>query len=205
MKKHDFFLKNLTSGLRKPLQKKYNLNSSMQFHFLFRTVKTAGPHLISIKIYSKNTHLSSFLKWIIRVRINSNLISSTEGRIIHWVWIHIRSFVTERKNIPVSDTGRVGSRKWYLTSGRVGSGHGKLGSGQVGSRQARVGSGRVTASSGRLGSGRVRSIKNFQPRVGSGRVKLRLARVGLGHENSDPCRTLEYTCCDQIPNMPGQN
>jgi hypothetical protein len=37
----------------------------MQFHFLFQTVKTAGPHLIPIKSYSKNTHPSSFLKWII--------------------------------------------------------------------------------------------------------------------------------------------
>ncbi len=37
----------------------------MQFHFLFLTVKTAGPHLIPIKSYSKNTHPSSFLKWII--------------------------------------------------------------------------------------------------------------------------------------------
>jgi hypothetical protein len=41
----------------------------MQFHFLCRTAKTAGPHLIPIKSYSKNTHPSSFLKGIIaRVR-----------------------------------------------------------------------------------------------------------------------------------------
>jgi hypothetical protein len=52
-------------GSWKTSSKKYNLYSSMQFHFLFRTVKTAGPHLIPIKSYSKNTHPSSFLKWII--------------------------------------------------------------------------------------------------------------------------------------------
>ncbi len=52
-------------GSWKTSSKKYNLYSSMQFYFLFRTVKTTGPHLIPIKSYSKNTHLSSFLKWII--------------------------------------------------------------------------------------------------------------------------------------------
>ncbi len=49
----------------KTSSKTSNLYSSIQFHFLFRTVKTAGPHLIPIKSYSKNTHPSSFLKWII--------------------------------------------------------------------------------------------------------------------------------------------
>ncbi len=48
----------------------------MQFHFLFRTVKTAGPHLIPIKSYSKNTHPSSFLKWIIVCFFLINLCNS---------------------------------------------------------------------------------------------------------------------------------
>ncbi len=55
----------LDRGSWKTSSKIYKLHSSMQFHFLFRTVKTAGPHLIPIKSYSKNTHPSSFLKWII--------------------------------------------------------------------------------------------------------------------------------------------
>ena len=37
----------------------------MQFHHLFRMVKTAGLHLICIKSYSKNTHTSFNLKWIL--------------------------------------------------------------------------------------------------------------------------------------------
>jgi hypothetical protein len=62
--KHNFFWKTWLLALEN-LLKKSNLYSSMQFHFLFQTVKTAGPDLISIKSYSKNTHPSSFLKWII--------------------------------------------------------------------------------------------------------------------------------------------
>ena len=37
----------------------------MQFYRLFRTVKTVALYHVPIKIYSKNTHGSSILKWIL--------------------------------------------------------------------------------------------------------------------------------------------
>jgi hypothetical protein len=52
----------------------------MQFHFLFLTVKTAGPHLIPIKSYSKNTHPSSFLKRIIGSNRSEQLIDSSQDQ-----------------------------------------------------------------------------------------------------------------------------
>ena len=64
-KNRDFFRKNLIARLRKPLQQKSGLYSSIHFHFLFRMVKTEDLHLIPVKSYSKNTHPSSFLKCII--------------------------------------------------------------------------------------------------------------------------------------------
>jgi len=66
------------------------------------------------------------------------------------------------------DSGRVGLRKWYLTSGRVGSGYGRLGLGRVGSGRARSRYARVEAGSG-------------QVMFSSGRV---------GSQKIDPCRTL---------------
>jgi hypothetical protein len=64
-------LKKLSWISWEPSSEKSGLHSSMQFDLLFRTVKTAGLHLIPIKNYSKNTHPSSILKWIIAANINS--------------------------------------------------------------------------------------------------------------------------------------
>jgi hypothetical protein len=66
MKKH-YLLEKLDRRSWEPSSKKSGLHSSMQFHLHFQTATTAGHHLIPIKRYSKNTHPSSFLKWIIIV------------------------------------------------------------------------------------------------------------------------------------------
>ncbi len=64
LKKHYFFEK-LDRRSWESSSKKVGLHNTMQFHLFFRTVKTIGLHLISIKRYSKNAHPSYFLKWII--------------------------------------------------------------------------------------------------------------------------------------------
>ncbi len=61
----DYFFEKLDRRSWESSSKKVGLHNTMQFHLFFRTVKTIGLHLISIKRYSKNAHPSYFLKWII--------------------------------------------------------------------------------------------------------------------------------------------
>jgi hypothetical protein len=50
---------------QKNLLKKSTIYNSMRLKSLFPAVKTAGLYRIPVKSYSKNTHGSSFLKWIL--------------------------------------------------------------------------------------------------------------------------------------------
>jgi hypothetical protein len=50
---------------QKNLSKKSAIYDSMRQTPLFPTVKTAGLYHIPVKSYSKNTHGSSILKWIL--------------------------------------------------------------------------------------------------------------------------------------------
>jgi hypothetical protein len=60
--KSHYFFKELNRRSQEPLFKKSGIHSSIQFDLLFRMVKAAGLHLIRIKLYSKKTHPSYFLK-----------------------------------------------------------------------------------------------------------------------------------------------
>jgi hypothetical protein len=61
MKKRYFFEK-LDRRSWELSSEKFGLDSSMEFHLLFRTVETTSLHLTPIKNYSKNTHPSSIFK-----------------------------------------------------------------------------------------------------------------------------------------------
>ncbi len=75
MKQHNFFEKP-DWRFQKTCSEKSDLYSSMQFHLLFRMVKTRGLHLIPIESYFKNTHSSFNLKWTL-VKTTENLTRIT--------------------------------------------------------------------------------------------------------------------------------